>query len=196
MKLLAQLLFTIRKEGFGAMGTHLAARVKGQHLAAYGRLLTGAGPSCLIPPGVVVRRIDSTELRRLDPGGSLPSLAYRRQPPPFLWVALIQGRPAGLVWGVTDYAPIRLNDRDAALVALETRPADRRKGIALALVSRACDDLMEAGYRRAYATIDPGNRASRSVFERAGFLLLGYQTYRWPWPGSNLTRTLDARGNN
>lgn len=194
MTFLAQLVFTIRKEGFRAPWVHLAARVKGQHLAGYGRLLAVATRR-VEPPGISVHCIDSTALPRLDPSGSLPSLAYRRRPPPFLWVASIEGRPVGLVWGVTDYAPIRLTRQDVALVALETLPAERRKGIGLALLRRACDDLAAAGYLRAYATIEPQNIASRSVFERAGFSLLGYYTYRWPWPGgADFTRTVDAKG--
>lgn len=73
-------------------------------------------------------------------------------------------------------APTQLNGKlllAAYLFSLRVHPAYRRRGVASALVSHACERAAdEAGVRAAWAAIIEGNEASLRTFDRVGFVRL------------------------
>ena len=55
------------------------------------------------------------------------------------------------------------------VAALYVRPELRRRGVATALLRRACDVAAAAGANRVQLSTDTGNRAARALYEGLGF---------------------------
>lgn len=62
--------------------------------------------------------------------------------------------------------------RDGSIWALFIDPESEGRGIASALLSRACNVLEDAGHARAWLTTDPGTRAE-GFYRRKGWVVTG-----------------------
>ena len=81
------------------------------------------------------------------------------------WVALVDGRPAGICRYVR-------TTHDTAEVAFEVVDAQQGRGIGSALVDAVTTVACASGVRWLEATVEPGNRASVALLSRLGVRLV------------------------
>ena len=81
------------------------------------------------------------------------------------WVALVDGRPAGICRYLR-------TGPDAAEVAFEVVDAEQGRGIGAALVDAVTTVACANGIRWLEATVEPGNRASVALLNRLGIRLV------------------------
>lgn len=62
-----------------------------------------------------------------------------------------------------------LGDKEAKLVQIISLPQARGRGVATALITASCQDMMQKGFSRVYARIWHSNTPSLRAFERAGW---------------------------
>ncbi|WP_350275405.1 GNAT family N-acetyltransferase [Kribbella sp. HUAS MG21] len=127
------------------------------------------------PPGVTITAPDEAPLHELDRAIRNEIGSWQRMPAEVLpWqggshpidpanytVAINDGRYVGLVRVATRTRRPRIG-----LVAVLT--AERRRGIARALLSHALDELRRAGFEAATAEVDETNTAATALLERLG----------------------------
>jgi ribosomal protein S18 acetylase RimI-like enzyme len=90
----------------------------------------------------------------------------------FCW-AWSGGQPVGIAW-TTTCSPLLLTDPgEGVIVDLYTRPECRGRGVATALIERACRQLKDRDCHAVYATVELQNMPSRRAFERSGFIQIG-----------------------
>jgi DNA-binding MarR family transcriptional regulator/GNAT superfamily N-acetyltransferase len=89
-----------------------------------------------------------------------------------VWIAEVDGRPAGCVFCVRD-------DEDTArLRLLLVEPSARGLGIGARLVRECVDFARAAGYRELVLWTNDVLAAARHIYERAGFTLVAQERYR------------------
>ena len=99
------------------------------------------------------------------PGPTLRSLAHVDGHDHVAWVALVEGRPAGI-------ARYLRTGHDTAEVAFEVVDAHQGRGIGSALVDAVTTVACASGIRWLEATVEPGNRASVALLGRLGIRLV------------------------
>ena len=99
------------------------------------------------------------------PGPALRSLANVDGHDHVAWVALVDGRPAGI-------ARYLRTGHDTAEVAFEVVDAHQGRGIGSALVDAVTTVACASGIRWLEATVEPGNRASVALLNRLGIRLV------------------------
>lgn len=63
----------------------------------------------------------------------------------------------------------RLQFEQADIITLAVKKAHRRKGLAMALLKRALDDMRKAGVAQLFLDVEDGNEAALSLYNGLGF---------------------------
>ena len=132
----------------------------------------------------VARPGDEAGLARLDaaawtPASGFPSVAERVNDPFFTFftddsppeahlVAELDGRLAGYI-RVKPASPLRENAHVLGIVGLAVAPADRRRGVASALLAAAEQHARDRGARKLSLRVLSTNEAAMRLYERLGF---------------------------
>lgn len=85
------------------------------------------------------------------------------------WIALCAGCPVG-------HALARRAADEAEILAIGSRPAARRRGVARALLNRAIGDLANLGARRIYLEVAVDNAPALALYRACGFARVGKRT--------------------
>jgi ribosomal protein S18 acetylase RimI-like enzyme len=132
----------------------------------------------------VARPGDEAGLTRLDaaawtPASGFPSVAERVNDPFFTFftddsppgahlVAELDGRLAGYI-RVKPASPLRENAHVLGIVGLAVAPADRRRGVASALLAAAEQHARDRGARKLSLHVLSTNETAMRLYERLGF---------------------------
>ena len=132
----------------------------------------------------VARPGDEAGLARLDaaawtPASGFPSVAERVNDPFFTFftddsppeahlVAELDGRLAGYI-RVKPASPLRENAHVLGIVGLAVAPADRRRGVASALLAAAEQHARDRGARKLSLRVLSTNETAMRLYERLGF---------------------------
>lgn len=95
---------------------------------------------------------------------------------------------SGLVAGASDHAAgfilLRTVAGEAEILTLAVRPANRRRGVAAALVEAAAGVALAQGGEVLWLEVAEDNAAAIALYGRAGFTLAGRRPRYYPRPGS------------
>ena len=104
------------------------------------------------------------------------------------------GHPAGKVWIALEdqgtpavgYAAFRKTADEAELLRIATAPQARRRGVALALLEAALQDLDDSGTARCFLEVRRDNLAALALYRHQGFHEIGLRLRYYPDGGDAL----------